>query len=126
VEFLWDVFVQHHSRVAKIQLCILEDLFDFRHRLKFGWPIRWVRTKRRYGDPRLVQDCKLFTPPDNGAIVLQAAARLDLASAAAIFLELSDQDIFGFYFSCSPFELQLGVLQGLSTLSSISDAQETA
>jgi hypothetical protein len=43
-------------------------------------------------------------------IVLQAAARLGLAFPAAILLELSDQDIFGFSFSYSLFELQLGVL----------------
>jgi hypothetical protein len=67
-----------------------------------------------------MQDCKFFAPPDNGGIVLQATARLGLAFPAAVLLELSDQDIFGFYLSYSPFEFQLGILQGLRTLSSIS------
>jgi hypothetical protein len=121
VEFHWNILIQGHSCVPKIKLWVFEELFNFRHRLEFGWPILGVRSKCCYGNSRLMQDCKFFTPHNDGVIVLQAAAiRLELAFPAAILLELSYQDIFGLYFRYSPFELRLGVLKGLSTLSSIS------
>jgi hypothetical protein len=115
VEFRWNILVQGHSCVPKIKLWVFEELFNFRHCLEFGWPILGVRSKRCYGNPRLLQDCKFFTPHNDGVIVLQAAAiSLELAFSAASLLELSYHDILGLYFRYSLLELQLGVLQGLS------------